>query len=627
MRHWFLVGWTTVAVLGGVHSVAAQGAQTSIDLNRFRAAPMVEDAFAISRADDLGHMRFGAQLHLDYSNDPLVWETQLGERSTETASIVGHQLTGNVALSLGLADLLAFYVGLPVHFLMTGDDPPPNSLAAADGSSLGDAYLGVRARLYGKRYDSFALAGQFTVTVPTGMGFYGGDEKLTGHLQLIPELRLGLLRLTMNAGVRFRESTRLAGVVDLGSELTFGFGVTAPLYGTYRNPSESRLDLVAQVYGASSFEDFFGREESWVEALAGLRYHHPFGLAHGLAIGSGATRGVGSPDVRVIVQVGYTPPPAGPPEEPEEEEPDQDGDGIADSVDECPAEAEDMDGFEDENGCPDPDNDGDTIPDATDGCPDEAEDPDDFQDDDGCPDADNDGDGVLDADDPCMMEAEDVDGFRDDDGCPDIDNDLDDVADTEDRCPLEAGTIGNHGCPDTDRDGDGVVDRLDNCPDQPGTAANQGCRAPQRVRITESRLEILDRVYFATNRARIRSRSHPLLRNVAQVINAHPEIGTVRIEGHTDSTGDAARNRELSQQRADAVKTFLVERGSVDETRLVAVGFGPDRPVDSNETDEGRAANRRVEFNLTHDDPAAGGQAGDEGESEAAPAPSQEFGE
>ena len=109
--------------------------------------------------------------------------------------------------------------------------------------------------------------------------------------------------------------------------------------------------------------------------------------------------------------------------------PDRDHDGITDRRDGCPEQPEDIDGFQDGDGCPDLDNDGDGILDARDKCPDAAEDKDGFQDDDGCPDPDNDGDGILDAADKCPDTAEDMDNFQDDDGCPDPDNDGDNVLD------------------------------------------------------------------------------------------------------------------------------------------------------------------------------------------------------
>ena len=104
---------------------------------------------------------------------------------------------------------------------------------------------------------------------------------------------------------------------------------------------------------------------------------------------------------------------------------DTDRDGSNDDVDRCPNEPEDVDGYEDEDGCPDTDDDADGVPDADDSCPREAEDRDGFQDEDGCPDPDNDGDGIADGDDQCPNEAEDMNGQADEDGCPDAGEDSD----------------------------------------------------------------------------------------------------------------------------------------------------------------------------------------------------------
>jgi outer membrane protein OmpA-like peptidoglycan-associated protein len=305
-------------------------------------------------------------------------------------------------------------------------------------------------------------------------------------------------------------------------------------------------------------------------------------------------------------------------------EADFDGDGIKGDDDKCIDEPEDFDGFEDSDGCPEADNDKDGIDDEQDQCRDAAEDKDGVQDEDGCPETDADGDGVPDEQDKCPL----VKGSAATGGCPDGDKDGDSVTDSADRCPEEKGPVENAGCPDTDKDGDTVVDRLDacpdekgladnkgcpypdgdkdgvadrfdNCPSEPGPADNQGCPAKvkQLVVITREKIEIKDKIYFDTGLATIQARSFRLLEQIASVLKSHPEIKLVQIEGHTDSTGSAETNRKLSNDRANSVRDFLVSKG-VEAARLRAVGFGPDRPVDTNETAEGREKNRRVEFNI-----------------------------
>ena len=181
--------------------------------------------------------------------------------------------------------------------------------------------------------------------------------------------------------------------------------------------------------------------------------------------------------------------------------------------------------------------------------------------------------------------------------CPDNDDDHDGITNAKDECPLEPGPLSARGCPD--RDGDGVPDKVDNCPDQPGPASNQGCplKVKEMVVITAGELEIKQKVFFDPGKTRVLPQSFGLLNDVARVIGAHPEMNAIVIEGHTDNTGNAQRNREVSQGRAEAVRDYLIKKG-VAPNRLQAKGFGPDRPIAPNLTVPGRAKNRRVEFRL-----------------------------
>ncbi len=531
----------------------AVSAQDTVALDSFRAAETTDDGFHISRPDDIGHLKFHAQLHLDYANDPLVYEGAGDQRGAS----VQHQLIGNLGLSFGLFDRLVIFAGLPLALVSSGDDVNTVSgvvIPKAAGFALADVYLGARVRILGDRSDFFGLGAQLSMTLPTATGDqrFVGDNSVSVHPELIAELRPRIaeraLRLTINLGVRIRNNASFAGF-EAGDELTWGIGASFPLVGSHLR-RENRLDLHAQVYGAFSFTDFFGREESPVEGTLGAKFHHTSGVVAGLAFGTGFSNGYGSPDLRVIGMVGFGMPRA--------EDGDRDGDGFLDAQDNCPDEAGDARG---------------------------------------CPGGDADGDGVLDDSDACPSEPEDADGFEDADGCPDLDNDQDGIADVSDRCPLEAGIAENAGCADTDGDGDTVVDRLDNCPTVAGTVEFQGCTERQLVRITAGRLEILDKVYFDTNSDHIQSRSYPLLDNVASVLNNHAEMHHVRVEGHTDDRGDHDHNMDLSRRRAEAVVRYLVDKGVTGE-RLRSQGFGPDRPVDSNDSRDGRANNRRVEFTI-----------------------------
>jgi outer membrane protein OmpA-like peptidoglycan-associated protein len=213
------------------------------------------------------------------------------------------------------------------------------------------------------------------------------------------------------------------------------------------------------------------------------------------------------------------------------------------------------------------DSDGDGIPDKDDQCPDVAEDIDGFEDTDGCPDNDNDGDGIADVYDDCPSMAEDFDGFQDDDGCADLDNDGDGILDADDQCPNAAETFNNY------QDTDG-------CPDE--------------VPI------VLPRAYinFKFGTAEIISADPiPVLQDVIRIMKEHPDL-RIRIIGHTDNIGSEEYNMKLSLKRAEAVKKYLVEKGGIDPGRLETEGRGETEPIDTNDTEEGRARNRRIEFEI-----------------------------
>jgi OmpA-OmpF porin, OOP family len=120
---------------------------------------------------------------------------------------------------------------------------------------------------------------------------------------------------------------------------------------------------------------------------------------------------------------------------------------------------------------------------------------------------------------------------------------------------------------------------------------------PERVVVTREKIEITEKVQFEVNKAILLDESKGLLDEVARVMNEHPEIQVIQVEGHTDSTGGTRHNRKLSDKRAKAVRDYLVSRG-VERARLVPKGFGEDVPMADNDTEEGRYQNRRVEFKI-----------------------------
>lgn len=256
---------------------------------------------------------------------------------------------------------------------------------------------------------------------------------------------------------------------------------------------------------------------------------------------------------------------------------DTDGDGIYDRDDACP----EVPGLKQFNGCPDTDGDG--IQDSEDDCPNDfglAE----FR---GCPDTD--GDGIRDIDDACPEVA----GLKSLQGCPDTDGDG--VADKDDACPTVKGPKENKGCPWPDRDGDGVLDKDDRCPDVKGTVANYGC--PE---ISEEQIMKLNAfaktILFNSGKSTFKAETIPVMQSIAAILKEYP-TARFNIEGHTDSDGSNALNQTLSENRAAAVKNYLIENG-IETSRLRSTGFGETKPIDTNKTAKGKANNRRVDIKL-----------------------------
>ncbi len=278
---------------------------------------------------------------------------------------------------------------------------------------------------------------------------------------------------------------------------------------------------------------------------------------------------------------------------------DTDGDGIPDKVDGCPKEKEDMDGFQDADGCPDPDNDDDSIPDLQDKCPNQAEDRDGIQDDDGCPETDADNDGIPDDDDKCPLEPEDRDGFQDMDGCPDLDNDQDGILDVQDKCPNDPedkdGFEDEDGCPDPDNDKDGVPDSLDKCPLAPFPGTVDGCLATAKAApVQEFPRQSMLRVRFQGLTASLTADSYNALDSLSDALKRDPKA-RVEIRAYTDDQGGKEKARvQLTQLRADGIRRYLIMRG-LDNSRVTARGMGSQNSVASNRTQPGRQQNRRVE--------------------------------
>lgn len=263
---------------------------------------------------------------------------------------------------------------------------------------------------------------------------------------------------------------------------------------------------------------------------------------------------------------------------------DKDGDGTPDKSDKCP----DVAGPIKLLGCPDTDNDG--LTDIEDKCPGEAG----PIANNGCPYTDKDADGVLDKDDKCP----DIAGPADNNGCPYPDTDKDGIVDKNDKCPEVAGVARYEGCPIPDTDGDSVNNEEDLCPDVKGLKEKNGCPEEIKKEIVQKVEYAAKRIQFKVSSAELSAGSFEVLDEVADILKANPEI-KVLIEGHTSSEGLYATNMKLSEERANKVKDYLELKG-IDATRLSAIGFGPDKPLNSNKTNAEKVKNRRVELKLSN---------------------------
>jgi outer membrane protein OmpA-like peptidoglycan-associated protein len=590
-----LAGLALAAVVVLPRPAAAQVMErANFGIERFTLSSDRDGMFNVEWADARGHMAVSAALWAGFSNDPLVvYRGQPGDR---IGSLVADRAGGSLSASISPRRWLQ--IGFDLPLVIYQDRPASNEIATMDLGSLhsfGTSNLRVIPKLVlvHQADHGISVAVIPTVILPTRStsDAYFDDRGFGFAPELAVSRRWTGWRAGFDAGYHARKRATFQNLI-VDDELFAHAGIGYQFADRGGVPLGIDVTMSGATAARAPFENV---NEDHLEALIGATYD----LNHGSQLfggaGAGLRKGFGTPDWRGLagLRIGFGGNPTPAPREPPREL-DRDGDGIPDSADRCPDQAEDKDGFEDADGCPDPDNDQDGVLDADDRCinaPGLAA----LH---GCPDSD--GDGIADADDKCPNEPEDKDGFEDGDGCPELDNDKDGVPDLADTCPLKPGPAENQGCPDTDRDGDTVVDRLDNCPDQIGPPENQGCPQKQLVKITDDKLEIVESVYFKTDRAVIEKRSFALLDNVAAVLTAHDTL-KIQIEGHTDSQGNSAYNKKLSQQRAEAVVAYLVKKG-VDRARLTAMGFGQEQPIADNKTKAGRAQNRRVVFTVIGDD-------------------------
>jgi len=270
---------------------------------------------------------------------------------------------------------------------------------------------------------------------------------------------------------------------------------------------------------------------------------------------------------------------------------DSDMDGVSDKKDKCPETPAGV--AVDVNGCP-VDTDSDGIADHLDDCPTVAG----LTSLKGCPDTDK--DGIADKDDACP----DVAGLVSLKGCPDSDEDG--ITDNDDKCPntKKGLAVDATGCP-LDQDNDGVIDAEDECPTVAGSKNNMGCPP---VKIVEKIKEITpdqviiqkiktDPVHFPSNQSYLTDYSKNILNKLIKTLKEDPAYN-VNAFGYTDSQGSDQLNIVLSKDRVTSVAEYLISKGISKERILQQEALGKQKPVATNDTEEGRLRNRRVEFEI-----------------------------
>ncbi len=546
-----------------------------IQTQRFRPAPGPADVLNLFSSPVMDHLDWHVGGYIDAADAPLKIATG-GDTATDAfRQTVDTQVTLSLLGSIGLYDRVEIGYMLPITLFQNSQELEPILLndprfSTDDLSVLGvnDSRLTGKVRILDIRDDPIGLSAIVGLTFPlatpntlTSDGGIGAEGILAADMYVFQGIRV-----LANAGFRYRPGSRVIRRNTIGSDIIWGLGAHVPLFF-------DRLDALVEFDSAINVgaDDpiaaaGFQPGEFHAELRGVLRYKFNDWLTFTGGLGAGLSEGVGTPDVRVILGLGgwwvtggswgY----------------DYDGDGVYGERDLCPNNSEDFDGHEDFDGCPDLDNDGDGVLDKDDKCDNTPEGVE--VKDDGCPDDDLDGDGIPNRYDECPEDLEDRDRFEDSDGCPDPDNDEDGIPDREDNCPNDPEEF------------NGFLDE-DGCPDRPD----------EKVIISKNKIIITEPVYFATNKDRILDRSKPILDEVARVLAENPQIDLVRIEGHTDSRGRDSYNLDLSQRRANAVREYLIGDG-IDRDRLEAVGYGETVPIADNETADGRAKNRRVEFTI-----------------------------
>jgi outer membrane protein OmpA-like peptidoglycan-associated protein len=457
-----------------------------------------------------------------------------------------------------VAGRVGLNISLPVQWLkIAGDDPQAFGVGQGGMAdypvAIHDLRFDARLMVYESDNRKLRLGLGAALWAPTGNAIaFTSDDGVSGYMYGAGEIDFGKFFVSGNIGPHLRPERSIGGpegALAVDDELRFAFGAYLPL----RN-DKYRVGL--ELWGTTGLapapgdqSTFFSTRNTDIEWLGQGRMwldQKQRVWAMG-GIGTRLFTGYGAPDFRVLVGIGGyltlkdTEPGSPPPAikvvpDVDDYDRDTDKDGYPDSVDKCINDPEDG-----------------KKPNPTDGCPAAS---------------DRDNDGIPDSKDECPDVAEDKDGVEDKDGCPETDADSDQIPDAQDKCPTEPGPRSN-------------------------IAEKNGCPL---IKKGDDELVILEPIEFEYGKSVIKPVSFPILDEVAKVMKAQPKM-RIGVYGHTDNRGAMDLNMRLSKERARACMNYLGKKG-IAQNRLESEGFGPNKPVADNGTDEGRARNRRVEFKI-----------------------------
>ena len=568
-------------VAGAAVTLNAGGAfaqQRTFHLDRLEVPGAPEDGLALFRPQTNQRTIFFGQLGVGYDLRPLRVSTITSDQATldrtPHSAVIQDQLAVYGAAGFEILDRVTLALAFPWYPVQDGNFPTyvnnggipstgtnTTTNFQTGGPAAGDVRLDLRGVIQRSDDRKSAWGGQLSVFFPAGTATnFGSDNSVSALAMLTGETQVKFLVLAANAGIHFRPGHSINDPADnnglgIGNEFRWAVGGFIPI-------KDGKFRLGGTIFGQTGITNdkvtgnaFFSKRNTPIEFNIEGRMR--FGPADhwwlGAGAGSSILRGYGAPDLRVLGVLGtYVPILDSEAKSPDrqamhskwrnEHASDRDHDGIPDDVDACPDEPEDHQGNDPNDGCPmPPDRDGDGIPDQYDKCPDKPE---------------------------------DLDGIDDNDGCP-----------------------------EDDADNDGIPDAVDACPKMPGKPnkdpKRNGC--PLFIEGDGTVVRVLQQVHFAFGTATILPDSFPVLQEVADYLKANKGITRMAVEGHTDNKGSAQLNKDLSQNRANSVMKWLTQHG-IEPNRLEAHGYGMEKPIEDNDTDAGRAKNRRVEFKILEDE-------------------------